>query len=458
MGLGAVGNEAAAASGAAEELVALVRPPRGPSPWASRLPVMTLATDAVALASAAVNLVAADRDAAPPAPVEVDRERVAASFGSERLIRIDGAAPDAWAPLSGFWRAADGWIRTHANYPHHDAALRTLLGLGADAGKDAAAAVIADRTATELEAEAARLGAVVVAMRTAAQWRAEPQGAAVTAAPLIDVRRTGDAPARPWRSSGAPLAGIRVLDLTRVIAGPIAARDLALAGADVLRLDPPGLPEIGWIHLDTGQGKRSTLLDLADTRDRAVFEDLLRQADVLLTGYRPGALARFGLDPEALADRHPGLVTASVSAWGTIGPWAGRRGFDSLVQAATGIAVAEAADDGTPGVLPAQALDHASGHLLAAGIALALRTQRRSGGSFDVRVALARTAEALLRSTDAVVRQDPSAAAPVRTRALDAGPIRSLQYAAPALAFTGAPDDYPVAGGAWGADEPAWAD
>ncbi|EPH42811.1 putative CaiB/baiF CoA-transferase family protein C7orf10 like protein [Streptomyces aurantiacus JA 4570] len=179
-----------------------------------------------------------------------------------------------------------------------------------------------------------------------------------------------------------PAAGLRVLDLTRVIAGPVATRTLALLGADVLRVDPPHLPELPDQHADTGFGKRSTALDLADRADRRAFEDLLAGADVVVTGYRPGTLDRFGLAPEALAERRPGLVVAQLSAWGTTGPWSGRRGFDSLVQAASGIAVTEGAPD-RPGALPAQALDHGTGHLLAAAVlrSLSERATEGAGGA-----------------------------------------------------------------------------
>ncbi len=180
----------------------------------------------------------------------------------------------------------------------------------------------------------------------------------------------------------------RVLDLTRVIAGPVATRTLALAGADVLRVDPPQLPEIPAQHADTGLGKRTTILDAADPRLR----ELADTADVVVTGYRPGALDRFGLAPEELLERRPDLVVVRLDAWGWTGPWARRRGFDSIVQAASGIAVACARDDGRPGALPAQALDHATGYLAAASALLGLAERPTRGGSIR-ELALARTAE-----------------------------------------------------------------
>ena len=453
MTLGSVGREAAAAAGI-DDAEAAIGPVVGGLPWVSSLPAAVLACDSVALASLAIERLGAARRGVAPAPVRVDGARVAASFTSERIIRLDDEPPAVWAPLSGFHRAADGWVRTHANYPHHEARLRALLGLSETAGAREAAAAIAERSGVDLETDAAARGAVVGAVRTPAEWAAHPHAAVIAAAPLVDVTHLDDAPTRPLGEAAAALDGVRVLDLTRVLAGPVAARDLALAGADVLRVDAPRLPETDWIHLDTGQGKRSTLLDLASGADRERFEELLRDADVVLTGYRPGALDRYGLAPSDLAQRHPGLVVGQVSAWGQDGPWAARRGFDSIVQAVTGIAVVEGGDGGTPGALPAQALDHATGHLLAASVVAALGRRHDSGGAV-VRMSLARVAHALLASGDPV----PAAAEvalPWRERALP-GPVPlTLRYAPPVLAFSGAPDDYPRVGGRWGADPPVW--
>jgi crotonobetainyl-CoA:carnitine CoA-transferase CaiB-like acyl-CoA transferase len=168
------------------------------------------------------------------------------------------------------------------------------------------------------------------------------------------------------------LQGLRVLDLTRVIAGPVATRTLAAWGADVLRVDSPRLPELEAQCIDTLSGKRSALLDAASAPDRARLEELVSAADVVVQGYRPGALARFGLDPSSLAQRHPHLTVITLSAWGDTGPWAQRRGFDSLVQAPTGIAAAESSVPGEPGALPAQVLDHATGYLAAAAAAMSV--------------------------------------------------------------------------------------
>jgi crotonobetainyl-CoA:carnitine CoA-transferase CaiB-like acyl-CoA transferase len=244
-----------------------------------------------------------------------------------------------------------------------------------------------------------------------------------------------------------------VLDLTRVLAGPVATRDLARAGADVLRVDSPRLPEIGWQHLETGASKRSTTLDLAAAHDRRLFGELLATADVVVTGYRPGSLDQFGLDPESLMARRPGVVVAAVSAWGTVGPWAHRRGFDSIVQAVTGIAMRESPDGVEPGALPAQALDHSAGHFLAAGIVRGLTRQRAEGGSWYVGVALARLARALLETNATPPATAPEGGPTLQTGTTAAGRI---SCAAPPLTLARGPSEYPTLAGPWGTDAPDW--
>lgn len=321
------------------------------------------------------------------ARVGVDTRGIAVALRSERYLRRDGRpAGSPFDPLSAFHRTADGWLRLHANYPWHRAAALRVLG----ADERGAAVAIASRGAVELETALHAAGGVGAAVRTEDAWRAE----AGPPPRLVEHRRLGEAPARPAE-------GVRVLDLTRVIAGPVATRTLAAHGAEVLRLDAPDRPELPLQAWDTLPGKRSALLDL---HDRSALDALLAGADVVVSGYRPGALDRFGLAPEALAERFPGLVVVTLSAWGHRGPWAGRRGFDSLVQAACGIAVAEGGPD-VPRALPAQVLDHATGYLGAAGALLALHAQRRDGGTHHVRLSLTGTAAWLhgLPRTDAAI-------------------------------------------------------
>jgi crotonobetainyl-CoA:carnitine CoA-transferase CaiB-like acyl-CoA transferase len=427
-----------------------------------RLPVRESARICVGVCALAAAELAARREGLARVPgVRLDDGAVATAFTSERHLRIAGREPVSFAPLSRFWRTADGWLRTHANYPHHRRRLLAALGLPDDPALVAAA--LGERSATEVEEAVYAAGGLAVALRTPAQWAAHEQGVAVARQPLVARERLDSAPGRVFPPAQAgvasPAAGLRVLDLTRVIAGPVATRTLALLGADVLRVDPPGLPELPDQHADTGFGKRSATLDL--TSGGAAFEELLAGADVVVTGYRPGALDRFGLSPRALAERRPGLVVAQLSAWGVDGPWAGRRGFDSLVQAATGIAAVEGSAE-RPGALPAQALDHGTGHLLAAAVLRSLTDQTREGGSRFVRLSLVRTAAWLLdgvrpQGTEGARREHAGAyPGPEPWLAERDSPLGRLRYALPPVTYAGGPADWARPPGPWGADAAAW--
>ncbi|GLX47992.1 putative L-carnitine dehydratase [Streptomyces hygroscopicus subsp. hygroscopicus] len=446
-------------------LISRVTTVERPGTLPSRLPVRRLARACAGACALAAAELAAHRTGRGEAPeVRVDDGAVAAAFHSERLLRMDGRATVSFAPLSRFWRTADGWVRTHANYPHHRARLLAALGLPDGATPEDVAALLADRTAVGTEEAVYGAGGLAVALRTPEEWRATEQAAEVATRPLVERVRLDAAPVRalpPLDPAAAPLlpaAGVRVLDLTRVLAGPVATRTLGLLGADVLRLDAPWLPELPDQHADTGFGKRSATLDLAADRD--TFEELLSGADVVVTGYRPGALDRFGLSPEALAERHPGLVVAQVSAWGAYGPWGERRGFDSLVQVATGIAVAEGSSE-EPGALPAQALDHGTGYLLAAAVLRALTERSYDGGGRAVRLALARTAHWLTDGMpcDAPQPDDTPGAphvAPDAWLAEADGPLGRLRHALSPVNLAGGPTDWSRPPAPWGSDRPVW--
>jgi crotonobetainyl-CoA:carnitine CoA-transferase CaiB-like acyl-CoA transferase len=335
--------------------------------------------------------------------VSVDLRHAAIEARSDHYFAIDGREVRVGDPLTGLYRCGDGgWVRIHANFAHHRDGALALLGCAAS--REAITAALRSQSALAFEEAASASGLPVVALRSTAEWEAHAQGRAVAALPLLSVSRLGDAPARLLRGSGAgvaadaPLAGIRVLDLTRILAGPVAGRTLAAHGADVLLVNSPSLPNIEAVP-DVNRGKLSAHLDLRDNAGKATMESLLETTDVFLQGYRPGSLAALGLGPQALAERHPGIVYASLSAWGPDGPWRLRRGFDSLVQTAAGFNLdeAEAAGSSTPKPLPTQILDHAAGYLLAFGIAAALLRRAREGGSWHVQVSLAQTA-AWLRS------------------------------------------------------------
>lgn len=347
--------------------------------------------------------------------VAVDMRHAAAEFRSERMIRLDGAAPaDPWDRIAGAYPCGDGrWVRLHTNFPHHRDGVLKLLGCAPD--RNAVAAALRRRRAFDFEQAAAEAGMVVAAMRGFAEWDAHPQGQAVAAQPVVSITRIGASPPEPLPAADRPLSGVRVLELTRVIAGPVCGRTLAAHGADVLLLTSPSLPAIPTLVIDTGRGKRSAALDLRAAGGTETMQDLVRGADVLVQGYRPGGLVGLGFAPEDTARLRPGIVHVSLSAYGTTGPWGGRRGFDSLVQTASGFnaAEAEAAGSDTPKPLPAQALDHASGYLLAFGALTALHRRATMGGSWHVQVSLARTGQwirSLGRVPDGLACADPTQA------------------------------------------------
>lgn len=328
--------------------------------------------------------------------VEVSMRRALAMFRSERYLRVDGQPPeDPWSPIAGYYQAGDGrWIQLHTNFAHHrDGVLRVLQ---CENRREAVAAAIAGWQAAELDERLAQEGLCAALIRTPEEWRAHPQAAAIAALPLLEILRIGAAPPQAIGrtvTAERPLSGVRVLDLSRVIAAPVAGRTLAQHGADVLAVSAAHLPNIPLLVIDTGRGKRSARLDLRDAAEHAQLLSLVGDADVFLQAYRPGALAAQGFSAEALCALRPGLIHVTLSAHGHAGPWAQRRGFDSLVQSATGIAWEEGAAAGQqgPGKLPCQALDHATGYLAAFGAMVALQRRAREGGSWLVRVSLAQT-------------------------------------------------------------------
>jgi hypothetical protein len=381
-----------AVGGHASELSGLRLTGRNPA-LPSVFPVTTAAAASVAAATLAAGGLLADRNREPLRAVAVDALHAAVAFRSERHVRIlDGTLGDLWDPLAGDYRTADGWIRLHTNYPHHRVAALQVLGVPPD--RAAVTSRVAERTAHDLESAVIAAGGVAAALRSRDEWHVHAHGARIGECPLVAIEPGEDCPAMPLPAAERPLTGVRVLDLTRVIAGPVATRFLAAHGADVLRVDPPGFDENPTVAVDGGFGKRSTLLDLRDAAGRAAFERLVAAADVIVHGYRPGALSGLGYSTERLFALRPGLVIGRLSAYGPAGPWARRRGFDSLVQMVSGIA-----DEGRralgaehPVPLPCQALDHASGYLLALGVVAGLRRRHRQGGSWRIAVSLARTA------------------------------------------------------------------
>ncbi len=325
--------------------------------------------------------------------VSVDLRSAVAAFRSERYLRArDQKDLHRRDPVFGFYKAGDGrWIQIHSNLPHHHDGALALLGCGGT--REAVAAAVGTWKAGDLEDAFAAAGLPTGMVRSRAEWQAHPQGAEVATLPLLEIVKIGEAPPEPPGAGSRALSGIRVLDLTRVIAGPVCGRTLAAYGADVLVVSSRHLPNLLGLVVDTGFGKLSTSLDLREAGDAERARTLLRDADVFCQSYRPGALARLGLGPEDVARLRPGIVYVTLSAFSHAGPWRERRGFETIIQSVSGMAQEQGMAVGAEGPqhLPAQVVDHATGYLAALGAQVALARRAREGGSYLVRVSLAQT-------------------------------------------------------------------
>jgi crotonobetainyl-CoA:carnitine CoA-transferase CaiB-like acyl-CoA transferase len=330
--------------------------------------------------------------------VAVDMRHAVVECRSERYLRVDGKPPGpTWDAIAGIYKTRDQrFVRLHTNFRHHRDAVCKVLNCKPERDDVQAALMQWDAEAFETAAYAA--GGVVAMMRSHEEWSASPHAKALAELPLVSIEKIGEAAPKPWpktwtKGGDRPLAGVRVLDLSRVIAGPVAGRSLAAHGADVLLISGPDLPAIPWLTIDTGRGKLSSFVELKSEQGRDVFRNLLAHADIVSQGYRPQAIAALGFSPEDAAKINPGIISVSLSAYGHAGPWAERRGFDSLVQTSTGFNHAEGQAAGVDGPkeLPAQMLDHATGYLMAFGAMMAKARQSREGGSWHVRVSLAQT-------------------------------------------------------------------
>ncbi len=393
--------------------------------------------------------------------IVVDARAAAAALRSTRYLQVDGRTPDGPRdPLSGFYPVRDGgWISIHCNFPHHrDAALKVL---GVPQEREAAMRASANWDGLGLEDAIHAAGGCAGLARSAQEWALHSQAAAVAPQPLLEIVRIGDAPPQPLPSAARPLEGVRVLDLTRVLAGPTCARTLAEHGAEVLKISGPHLPDSGAFELDTGIGKRAAYLDLRETRDAATLRELANAADVFSQSYRPGTLAGRGFAPEDLAKLRPGIVCASLSAWGGTGPWRERRGFDTIVQTVSGMALASG--DGTkPKYLPVSAIDYVSGYLMALGTMAALSRRAAEGGSWLVRVSLARTARWITDQgkVDAAALQDVQEELTVEELARltmeTESPLGRIRHLKPVAVLSETPARWTQPPVPLGHDRPAW--
>ncbi len=331
--------------------------------------------------------------------VSVDVRQATASLRSMQYLKVDGVRMAVQHSIMAAYPAKNGrWNYLHCNFPNHRAAALSVLGVPED--KKAVTEAVAKWDPLELEEAIIAAKGAGGMVRTLDEWREHPQGKAVATLPLMEIIKIGDSPIEPLPKGDRPLSGIRVLEFTRVIAGPIGGRTLAEHGADVLRITAEHLPSLGYQEYETGHGKFSAHLDLREPKNMETLKQLIRESDVFSQGYRPGTLAARGLSPEALAKLRPGIVAVSLSAFSHVGPWSSRRGFDTVVQHVSGITdrqgkVFPGAAPG-PQLYPTSAIDYLAGYLIAFGTMVALKKRALEGGSWHVRISLAQVGKWLI--------------------------------------------------------------
>jgi hypothetical protein len=381
-------------------------------------------------------------------------------------LTIEGTpVPFGRNEVMGTYPAKNGrWSYLHCNFPNHRAAALKVLGVQED--REAVRKAVAQWDALELEEAIIAAKGAGGMVRTMKEWAEHPQGKAVASLPLMEIVRIGDSPPEALPSGDRPLSGIRVLDLTRVIAGPTCARTLAEHGADVLKITGKHLPSLGRQEYDTGHGKLSAHLDLREEKDREVLRGLARGADVFSQGYRPGTLGNRGFSPEALAQLRPGIVVVSLSAFGHVGPWASRRGFDTVIQTVSGITSRQGelfpGDAPGPQFYPVSAIDFLTGYLMAFGAMVALARRTREGSSWLVRISLAQVGRWLLERgqvTEAELKDVPQEFTPAeleRWSMTSNTPVGRLQHLAPVLRLSETPPRWARPMVPLGYHQPVW--
>jgi crotonobetainyl-CoA:carnitine CoA-transferase CaiB-like acyl-CoA transferase len=399
--------------------------------------------------------------------VAVDLRQAAASLRSGHYLVMDGAEVSTGRnPVMGVYPAKNGrWSYIHANFPNHRAAALSVLGV--EENKDAVRRAVANWDALELEEAILAAKGAGGMVRSMAEWANHPQAAAIASLPLLEIVKIGEAPPEKLPQGDRPLSGVRVLDLTRVLAGPTCARTLAEHGADVLKITAAHLPNIGYQEYDTGHGKLSAQLDLRQKKDLETLKGLVREADVFSQGYRPGTLGNRGLSPEELAKLRPGLVYVSLCAFSHVGPCASRRGFDTVVQTVSGITTRQAelfpgAEKGQPQFYPVSAIDYLTGYLMAFGAMVGLARRAREGGSWLVRISLAQTGRWLVgrgEVPEAELKDVPKEFTPEELAGWSIEsqtPVGKLKHLRPTVQLSETPPFWARPSVPLGYNEPAW--
>jgi len=398
--------------------------------------------------------------------IAVDTRQATASLRSGHYMKMDGATVSTERnSIMGVYPARHGrWSYLHCNFPNHREAALKVLGVAED--RDAVRKAVAGWDALELEEAIIASKGAGGMVRTMDEWAKHPQAAAIASLPLMEIVKIGESKPEPLPAGNRPLSGIRVLDLTRVLAGPTCARTLAEHGADVLKITAAHLPSLGHQEFDTGHGKLSAHLDLREAANVQTLRALARDADVFSQGYRPGTLAHRGLSPEALAAARPGLVFVSLSAFSHVGPWASRRGFDTVVQTVSGITSRQGelfpGSEPGPQFYPVSAIDYLTGYLMAFGAMVALARRAREGGSWLVRISLAQTGRWLVNRgqvPDSALRGVPKEFEPdelARWTITSDTPAGRLHHLGPVLRLSETPPRWARPSVPLGYHQPVW--
>src|SRR6266852_5801500 len=398
--------------------------------------------------------------------VTVDTRQATASLRSTHYMKLDGAPVSTERnTVMGTYPAKNGrWSYLHCNFPNHRAAALGVLGVPED--REAVRQAVAKWDALELEEAIIAAKGAGGMVRTMDEWAKHPQAAAIASLPLMEIVKIADSPPEKLPDGDRPLSGVRVLDLTRVLAGRTCARTLAEHGADVLKITAAHLPNIGYQEYDTGHGKLSAQLDLRRPKDLETLRGLIREVDVFSQGYRPGTLGQRGLSPEALAKVRPGIVFVSLCAFGHVGPWASRRGFDTVVQTVSGITSrqGELSPGAAPGpqFYPVSAIDYLTGYLMAFGALVALARRVREGGSWLVRISLAQTGRWLVGRGEVPeaaltdVPQDFTPAELARWSTTSDTPVGRLHHLEPVVRLSETPPRWARPAVPLGYHEPVW--
>jgi len=398
--------------------------------------------------------------------IAVDTRQATASLRSGHYLKMDGSEVSTERnTIMGVYPAKNGrWSYLHCNFPNHRAAALSVLGVPEE--REAVRQAVAKWDALELEEAIIAAKGAGGMVRTVDEWAKHPQAAAIASLPLMEIVKIGDSAPEKLPDGDRPLSGIRVLDLTRVLAGPTCARTLAEHGADVLKITGKHLPNIGYQEYDTGHGKLSAHLDLREPRDIEILRELVRETDVFSQGYRPGTLGGRGFSPEALAKLRPGIVFVSLCAFSHVGPWASRRGFDTVVQTVSGITnrQGELFPGASPGpqFYPVSAIDYLTGYLMAFGAMVALARRVREGGSWLVRISLAQTGRWLVgrgQVPEAQLKGVPKEFTPAeltRWSMSSDTPVGRLGHLAPVVRLSETPPRWARPSVPLGYNEPVW--